>query len=58
MYNKLTLEIVEKALEESGIEDIGYVGDDLYYIGHGTYTNKQGYLDFIDSLNKWNNGTI
>lgn len=56
MYKKLTVEIVEKVLEKSGIEDIGYVSEGLYYIGHGAYTNKQGYIEFINSLNKWNNG--
>lgn len=52
-YEKLTIELVEEAIKELNIQPMGYVGNGLYCIGQGTYTNEKGYREFLKHLIKW-----
>ena len=54
MYKKLTVELLDEVIKEFNfnLQPIGYVGNGLYCIGQGTYTNEKGYREFLKQLIK------
>jgi hypothetical protein len=49
-------EAIEKALfkciKDSPLEEIGYVGGGLYYLGSGCYTSEKGWEQFKEELKR------
>ena len=55
MYKYLTEDKIKDILKASPIEEIGYMGNGLYYCGNGLSCGKQGWKEFNKSCEKYVN---